>query len=229
MHNAKHPLGAPSSPPAVRLRRPGWRDPRLLLGLVLVASSVALGSWLVASAGRTVPVYVAGETLVPGQALGAGDVSVRQVRLEGGTAAYLSAEDPVPEGLVLTRTVDEGELVARSAVSAEVDLGLRPVAVEPAGPLPRGVVTGSTVDLWFVPQPAGGAGGAGVGAAEAAPRELATGLTVAEVAEPDGTFAVGTEPTVHVLVPVADLPDVLAALAAEGSVEIVHVPGSASR
>src|SRR5699024_7184933 len=40
-----HGLELPS-PAAVRLRRPGWRDPRLLLGVVLVAASVALGSSL---------------------------------------------------------------------------------------------------------------------------------------------------------------------------------------
>src|SRR5690242_3396447 len=47
------------APVAARLRRPGWRDPRLLSGVALVAGAVALGSWVVSSAQHTVPVYVA--------------------------------------------------------------------------------------------------------------------------------------------------------------------------
>ena len=35
---------APAPPPAARLRRPTWRDPRLLVGVVVVALSVALGA-----------------------------------------------------------------------------------------------------------------------------------------------------------------------------------------
>src|SRR3954452_20167145 len=57
------------APVAARLRRPGWRDPRLLVGVVMVAASVALGSWAVQSAQTTVPVYVARDALVPGQRL----------------------------------------------------------------------------------------------------------------------------------------------------------------
>ncbi|MBN9374777.1 MAG: hypothetical protein J0I40_05175, partial [Cellulomonas sp.] len=50
------------APVAQRLRRPGWRDPRLLTGLALVAASVALGSWALRAAERTVPVFVVRET-----------------------------------------------------------------------------------------------------------------------------------------------------------------------
>src|SRR5665648_686996 len=53
--SADQPTG-PSSPPAVRLRRPGWRDTRFLVGLVLVALSVAMGAAAFSAAARTVPV-----------------------------------------------------------------------------------------------------------------------------------------------------------------------------
>lgn len=215
-----------ASPPAVRLRRPGWRDPRLLLGLVLVASSVALGSWAVGAAGSTEPVYVAVRPLVAGEAVDADALRVQQVRLDGALVGYLPADEPLPEDLVAVRTVDAGELVPVSALAAEKDLGLRPVAVTPTGALPSGVVKGSAVDLWFVPAAAGGAP-AGTPATAPAPRELAAGLTVAEVSESDGAFALGAPVTVHVLVPVAELAEVLSALAAEGAVEVVPVPGGA--
>lgn len=202
-------------PTAARLRRPGWRDPRLLVGVVLVAASVALGSWLVAAAGRTVPVYVADVVLVPGQVVDDTVLRVREVRLDSAADAYLPADEPVPADLVVTRTVGAGELVPRGALAPSADLKLRPVAVTGSGAL--GLAAGAQVDLWFVPaDPVEGG----------EPRELATDLTVAEVSEPDGAFAVGTAVTAHVLVPVDQLAEVLTALAADGTVEVVPVPGA---
>ena len=55
-----------------------------------------------------------------------------------------------------------------------------------------------------------------------------TGLTVAEVTRPDGGFTVAGGATVQVLVPSASLPDVLTALSADGTVDVVPVPGSGS-
>src|SRR5690625_6270708 len=40
-----------------RVRRPSWRDPRLGVGVLLVAGAVALGSWTVSRADDTVTVY----------------------------------------------------------------------------------------------------------------------------------------------------------------------------
>ena len=83
-------------PVAARLRRPGWRDPRLLAGLALVAASVALGSWALRAAERTVPVYVARETTVPGTAIDAGSLAVADVRLGTvGLDRYLRADRPL--------------------------------------------------------------------------------------------------------------------------------------
>lgn len=212
----------PPSPPAARLRRPGLRDPRLLLGLVLVAGSVALGSWAVSAAARTVPVYAALRTVVPGEPLDVGGLEVREVTLGLSLDAYLTAEEGLPDDLVVLRTIGAGELVPRSAVAEAAAVELRPVAISPDGALPRGVEPGSTVDLWFVPEPAD----QGAGQTDApAPYELAAGLTVAEVSEPTGAFSTAAV-TVQVLVPLEDLADVLAALAAEGSVAVVHVPGA---
>lgn len=228
MAGQPHP---PTSPAALRLRRPGWRDPRLLLGIVLVAGSVALGSTLVSAAGRTVPVYTADGALVPGDVLDPGTLRVREVRLGDAGDVYLPADVPLPDGLVVTRTVGAGELVPRAAVASEADLGLRPVAIEPDGALPRGLAAGASVDVWFVPASApdgstAGSGGAARADAAVEPVLLVAGVIVAEVSEPSAGLAVGGAVTVHVLVPESDLPTVLAALAADGSVEVVLVPGA---
>lgn len=216
------------APVAPRLRRPGWRDPRLLAGVALVAGSVALGSWAVRSAQATVPVYVARTALVPGDRVDPGALVVRDVQLGSvDLGGYLRADRPLPDEVTVLRVVGAGELVPRAALGDAAEEDVRPVAVPLEHAPSRALVVGALVDLWFVPDAsAGGAADTSGGGTSAAPRPLAVGLTVAEVDTPDGAFSVGGASTVQVLVPSDALADVLGALAGPGSVDVVPVPGS---
>lgn len=198
-------------PAAVRLRRPGWRDPRLLVGLVLVGGSVAFGSWLLAEASATTPVLVAREALVPGDRLDEATLEASEVRVHD-PELYLAPGSAADH--VVVRVVGAGELVPAAAVAERAELSDRPVAV-PAPRVPPAVRRGGVVDLWHVlPVDAG------------APRLLADGLVVAEVVEAGGAFAVGGGAAVHVLVPGELLPEVLQALAGEGTVEVLPAGGT---
>lgn len=209
-----------ATPVAPRLRRPSWRDPRLGLGLLLVVGSVALGSWAVSSAARTVAVYAVAETVVPGDPVRAEDLVVVDVRLGAETDLYYAASQEVPADLVALRPVGERELLARAAVGSAADLDFRSVAVPAAGTLSSSVVPGALVDLWFVPEQESGADAA------SPPALLAERLVVAELGdERGGSFVAGGARTIHVLVPTSDLPDVLAALSSGGAVSIMPVPG----
>lgn len=220
------------APVAPRLRRPGWRDPRLLAGVAMVAGSVALGSWAVRSAQSTVPVYVARTALVPGDRVEPGALLVQDVQLGAvDLGGYLRADRALPEEVTVLRVVGAGELVPRAALGDAAEADVRPVAVPLEHAPSRALVVGARVDLWFVPEPSGdasseGSAGTGDAAASAGPRPLAVGLTVAEVDTPDGAFSVGGASTVQVLVPSDQLADVLGALAGPGSVDVVPVPGS---
>lgn len=220
------------APVAPRLRRPGWRDPRLLAGVAMVAGSVALGSWAVRSVQATVPVYVARSALVPGDRVGPGALVVRDVQLGSvDLGGYLRADRPLPDEVTVLRVVGAGELVPRAALGDAAEGDVRPVAVPLEHAPSRALVVGAVVDLWYVPEAAEGAaadasGATADGGASGLPRPLAVGLTVAEVDTPDGAFSVGGASTVQVLVPSEALADVLGALAGPGSVDVVPVPGS---
>lgn len=217
---------APPPRAATRLRRPTWRDPRLLVGLVVVAASVALGSWAVGAAGHTDAVYAADDVLTPGDTVSAEDLRVVEVRLGSETDGYLLAADGLPEGAVVLRTVEPGELLPASALGAADDLGVRAVAVPVTTGLSDRIVAGAAVDLWHVPAPPSGTGEPGAAGAGAGPAVLVEGVTVAEVDEADGTFVAGGPVTIHVLVGADDLPTVLGAVAGEGSIAVVPVGGA---
>lgn len=181
----------------------------------IVAVSVALGSWVVRSAAQTVGVYAAASTLVPGDPIDAGSLAVVQVRGVD-TRRYLSADEPLPDGAVLLRSVGRGELVPVAAVGGPAAVDVRSVAV-PLGNRPvESVRVGSLVDLWFT------AAATSVGE-PAVPRTLVSGVEVARV---DGSGGYGSTPGIEVLVPQDALAGVLAALAADGAVDVVPVPGT---
>ena len=149
--------GAPprslTPPPATRSRAPGWRDPRLWVGVVVVAGSVLLGARVVGAADDSVTVWAAAEELAPGTALEAGDLVPVRVRFtdEADLAAYLSADDALPADATLTRGVGAGELVPAAALgdAGDTDLLQVPVAVEPEQ-LAGAVGTGSRVNVYLV-------------------------------------------------------------------------------
>ena len=206
--------GVPPSPAARRTARPSWRDPRLLVGLVLVAGSVLAGAQLVGSADDTVAVWSVRGDLVAGTPVAARDLEPAQVRFasEELAARYLPAVD-APVGMVLRRDVAAGELLPRDALgrAGGEPLAQLPVTVASAA-VPAGLRPGEVVDVWVTPP------------AEGSERRQAVRVLeqVRVVAVPDGSGALGPASTRQVLVGVpADerlLADALAGLADGGAV-----------
>jgi hypothetical protein len=212
-------------PAAARLRRPRWRDPRLVTGIVIVALSVALGSWLVSAASRTVPVFVADGALTPGSPLTVDGLRAVDVRLGAGSGSYLPADEPLPEDLVVLRVVDDGELVPLTALGAYADIDVRSVAVPVASGLSDRIRAGAVVDLWFVPDAPVVPGGAAGKADQPEPTALAQSVVVEQVDAQEGAIVVDGTVTLHVLVPTDSLPTVLTALSDAGTVAVVPVAG----
>jgi hypothetical protein len=212
---------------AARLRRPSWRDTRLLVGLVLVLASVAIGARVVALADDTVPVYAARATLPPGTSLSAENLVVARARITGTDGRYLEARDPLPAGRVLLRQVGPGELVPRSAIGSAAALTTRPVTVPIEGAPPAGLVTGALVDVWASERASGS--GSVAGAEYVTPKRIARGVEVFHVAAAGSSLAASSESSVEVLLDEDQLPLVLDALANDARTAVVPVPGSAPR
>jgi hypothetical protein len=208
---------------AARLRRPSWRDARLLLGLLLVLTSVAVGARMMAAADQTTPVFAARRTLPPGTPLTSDAVSVARIRLTGTEAAYLDARQPLPAGRVLLRVIGPGEILPVSAVGSAGELTRRPVTVPLESAPPSGLVTGSLADVWASPRRRD----AGSSAGFASPRRIATSVEVFHVARAGSTLSAARSASVQVLLDESELPLLLDALANGARTAVVPVPGSA--
>lgn len=208
-------------PRAARLRRPSWRDTRLLVGLVIVLASVALGARVVAALDDSVPVLAAARTLPAGTVLATQDLRVVRVRLAEAAPAYVSAAGPPAAGSVLLRSVSQGELLPAAAVGPPQSLTLRPVAVPVTAPLPEGLRVGAAVDVWSSARDttAGAASGA-----FRPPARIAAGAQIAAVTAEAGQLGVTRNASVQVLLPEKELTLVLDALANGAKVALVPGP-----
>ncbi len=140
-------------PAATRPTTPGWRDPRLWIGVVLVTGSVVAGARILSGADDMTPVWSASGDLVPGQVLTAADLRATQVRFDedADRERYLEVDDELPAALTLTRPLAAGELVPAAALGEETTDDTVAVSIAVAAEhVPTDLVRGSRVDVWVI-------------------------------------------------------------------------------
>jgi hypothetical protein len=210
-----------SSATAARLKRPSWRDPRLLMGILLVMVSVAGVVFLVNSADRTTEVYAARDGIGVGEALTAENVVRAKVRLGETEQHYIPVESGLPEGVVAVQRIAKDQLVPRASLGEVDQLDRKPVALTIDETLPSQAVEGARVDVW-VAQP-----DAKNGYSE--PKLLLSSAEIAEVTA--GSTALGSTKTTVLMVLVEDsqMPALLGAQANEAKISVVWNPGGGSR
>jgi hypothetical protein len=187
-------------------------DPRLLIGLVLIAGSTA-GVWvLVTGLDDARQVYVARDTLTPGTRVGEADLDVESVRLGASAGHYLAPGDLAGGELVVTRTVRPGELLPAAAVDERDSTGLATVVVPSRGALPTELAAGSLVDVWTAAERERGVFDP--------PVVLVAGAEVSAVIESEGMVA-SESTAVELLIPREKVAAMLQALAAGDAIDLV--------
>jgi SAF domain len=161
--------GVPPSPPARRLGRRGWRDGRLIFGVLVVLVSVVLGARLFASADRTTGWVAARTDLPAGHVVTAADLQTVRAQLSDATAARYYPGRRLREvvGGTLAQPVGAGDLISGADFAGPNAPATRVVPViVAAGRLPD-LNAGDHVDI-YVFQASGaaaanGANGTGTG------------------------------------------------------------------
>ncbi|WP_285248815.1 hypothetical protein [Pseudarthrobacter sp. efr-133-R2A-89] len=208
-----------SSVRAARLKRPSWKDPRLLVGVLLVLVSIVGVVFLVGSADRTTEVYAARDGIAVGERLTPENVVRAKVRLGDTEQHYITVEDGLPQDVVAMQRIGKDQLVPRASLGEMDRLDRKPVALTIDQTLPAQAVAGARVDVW-VAQP-----DAKNGFSE--PKLLLPGAEITEVAT--GSTALGSSKTTVLMVLVEDkqMPALLGAQANEAKISVVWNPGGA--
>lgn len=200
------------------VRRAIVLDPRLIIGLALVAGSIAGVFGIVAAVDDSVTVYAARGSLIAGERIHAADLEPRSVRLDAAADLYLRDGDIPTGGLVITRTVAAGELVPASATGSTAGLRQTSIVLSVQGRLPASVAPGSVVDVWASRETGNGV--------FAPPAVIVGSAEVVRVLASEGFVASDGSTSVEVLVPRPRVSRVLEAVAAADVLSIVpaHLP-----
>lgn len=159
-----HAAGATEDEPRVKLARrlqfKRWRDPRLLLGIFLVTTSVLAGSYLFARQDDTVTYWAVRGAVQAGEKLEADSLRATSVQLDSSSGdRYLKVADELPAQmteLVWTHDLSGGELVSHNALMAAESIGAELPLNVAAGHFPADLHTGDLVDVWVSPKSAEG-------------------------------------------------------------------------
>lgn len=204
-----------------RLKKPSWKDPRLLVGILLVLASVVGVVSLVGAADRTTEAYAAREPIAVGETLTVDKLHRVKVRLGEVEQHYLTPEAGLAAGLVAVQRIGKDQLLPRESVGQLDGLDRRPVAVTVEDNLPAQAVAGSRVDVWVaLPDTRNGF---------SEPTLLLSGAEIAQITS--GSTALGSSRSmvVMVLVPDAQMPKLLGAQANKAKIAVVWNPGGSAR
>ncbi|MDE0547286.1 SAF domain-containing protein [Microbacterium sp. C7(2022)] len=191
--------------------RSAWVDVRLVLGVILVVASIA-GVWFVVAAARqTTPVLAAAHTIVPGEVVTRDDLRVVDVALGAASDTYM-IDSVFVEGVVATRTIEEGELVPHAAVATADAVRTASVVVRTSADVPASIDVGAVVELWSAPLVDRNV--------YDTPRILVADATVAALTRDDSAIGGGAV-SVELVVPRADVAVVLSAIADQSALSIV--------
>jgi hypothetical protein len=213
---------SPASPRANRLATPGWLDTRLVLGVLLVLTSVVVGARVLSSADRSQTVWGTTRSLAPGTTLTASDVTRMRVRLFGHSESYVRGSGRPPTGYTLRRSVGAGELLPFDALSKPGDDDAFRLLTVPVarGHLPPNLASASQVDVYVSPV---SKAGATTTAPTAPPRLVVRNVTVALRRQSSGLSASSDDEPVVLKVRPADVTLLLAAMS-EGRIDLIGVP-----
>lgn len=204
-----------------RLRKPSWKDPRLLVGILLVLASVVGVTSLVGAADQTADAYTARESIAVGESVSADKLNRVKVRLGDVEQHYLTPAAGLAGGLVAVQRIGKDQLVPRESLGQTDALDRKPVAVTIEESLPAQVVAGSRVDVWVaLPDDRNGF---------SQPTLLLPGAEIAQVTAGSTALGSARSTVVMVLVTDAQMPALLGAQANKAKISVVWNPGGAGQ
>lgn len=206
--------GADETSATRRTARRRWKDPRLLLGLVLMLGCAVGGSAYASSRDDTVGYWGLVADVVEGQPFAIDQLEVRQARISG-DASYMRADAPLParaDELEWAAATAAGELATARSLRTRGSAGHTELPLHvPTGNFSSQLAAGDNVEVWVTPE----------GASQA--RQLWSGVRVVEVGDASESVA-GVAVTVVVALAEGQVDSRRLGALVSGPVLLVRIP-----
>lgn len=199
---------------ASRIRTPGWRDPRLIIGIILVVLSVAGVVTLIQSMDARQGYWAASVDIVPGAQASAEDFHIVQASMAESADRYWTAEDELPPHFLVSSTIRSGELLPVHDVAESDPDGRQQVGVRVSQDMPSAVTLGSRADAWVALASEDGRG-------FEEPAKLISNAEVVGMDDSSSAFAAADTTTVYLMLSEDSLPTVLDAQANGAQISLV--------
>ena len=191
-----------------------WKDPRLIIGIIVLLASIIACTQLIASARAGIQVYQSTRPIAQGEALGPHNTVIIDARPE--STAYLpGGEMPIEAQAAIN--LGAGELIARSAITTAAQENRRNIVIAVSDGLPDTVTPGTSLELWFVPNPQ-------IGSQETAKPSLVTReATLVKVLGESGILAGQGSLRIEVRLNATDISGILESAHGNGTLSAVPV------
>lgn len=203
-----------TSTQASRIRTPGWRDPRLIVGVILVVLSVTGVVALIQSMDARQGYWAASVDIVPGAQASAEDFHIVQASMSESADQYWIADEQLPPNFLVSSTIRQGEFLPVQDVAESDPDGRQQVGVRVSQDMPSAVTIGSRADAWVAV-----ASDDGRGFEE--PTKLISNAEVVGLDDNSSAFAAADTTTVYLMLSEDALPTVLDAQANGAQISLV--------
>ena len=199
---------------SARLRRPSWKDPKLLVGITLILLSVIAVVGIVRLNDHTEPFYTAKRDIAVGEELSEEDFQVTRMQLGEAGGKYWSPSQELADSAVATAPIAAGELVARTAVGQTDQLNRKPVTVSVPAETAVGLQNGRPVDLWVAAKSPQGTG-------YEDPQLKVSAAEVSRITREQNALGAADEAAVQLLVLEEELPELIKAVSSDARITVI--------
>ncbi|WP_346844402.1 flagella basal body P-ring formation protein FlgA [uncultured Rothia sp.] len=206
-----------SSAPSViaeRMHKPGWKDPKLLMGLLLIVISLVAVVGVINATNKTQTYYVANRDISVGDSVEPSDLKVVEVRLGEADGLYLAASEELNQSIHAKQHIQKGELISANALQEPDEQGRCQVAIVLDSTVASSFSAGDYADIWVSHQEENGT-------SYSAPIQVIQAAEISQINTEDSMIGSTGKTAVQILVTDTALAEVLDAINNESKINLV--------
>ena len=212
---------------SMRMHKPGFKDPKLIFGLILILISIAGVIGIIRINNQTYTYYTAKNDISIGQKITPDMLIEKQVNLGDSKDRYLSREQLESGKYIAVRQIPAGELISSASAHENIQERRRLVTVTLDSGIASTFKAGERVDIWVISSgkekqkvPEGEGKNEDI---ESEQKPLVQNAEISTIAVDEGVLGANGHANVQLWIESEKLPDILHAMSSETKITLVPI------